>query len=106
MIDFFTCYDPVFMICLSLRFKFYQAQSAGPLCHRRGHYTGEFMNDQLVVSRKSYIKAGVPLPDIKGCDVIAVEGRNLMRFMFAHILSHFLFPLPDRSHMIFVIFVA
>ena len=50
-------------------------------------------------------KAGVSLHDFKEFDGIGVGGRNLMRFVIAQIPSDFSFPLPDRSHTIFVIFI-
>ena len=50
-------------------------------------------------------KAGLPLPDFTECDGIGVDERNLMRFMFAQIPSHFSFPLPDRAHTIFAMFL-
>ena len=50
-------------------------------------------------------KAGVSLPDFKEFDGIGVDGHNRMQFMFAQIPSDFLFPLPDRSDTIFVIFI-
>ena len=51
------------------------------------------------------IKAGVPVLDFKEFDGIGVDGRNLMGFMFVRFHPIFLFPLPNRSHMIFVIFI-
>ena len=40
-------------------------------------------------------KVGIALPNLREFDGIGVDGRNLMRFMFAQIPSDFSFPLPD-----------
>ena len=40
-------------------------------------------------------KAGIPLPDSKEYDGIAVDEQNLMQFMFSQIPSDFSFQLPD-----------
>ena len=70
---------------------------------KQGSLAYQVVNSNLRSMLQS--KADVPMPVFKKFDGIGVDGRNLMRFMFAQIPSDFSFPLPNWSHMIFVIFV-
>ena len=51
------------------------------------------LNYLVVDGTLNTTKAGVPLPDFTEFGGIGVDGRNLMRFMFAQIPSDFTFPL-------------